>query len=386
MGSYAVVTVIAVVGLWAVIAVRVMARHHQLSRFDVLLIVFAAGAGADAMSALEFGWLPSPVAHAALIASSLWGMLIAVEMVRLVADGERVHPSLQRWRVITGILVLLLAGAAVAGGPVGPIATAQWQSDQAMALYWLGYAVFQLAACVVMLRLLLSVARSLGSGAMRQVVVLLMCTLALGVLFGLSLVVLVVDNLGLNSGVGAAGYAYGSLQYLVLAAAYLRMRVARSSSRRALAAQLASVEPVWQILRPVQPDQSLFETFPDASTLGREELGWVCVRAVIEVRDWLHLLSRRLPVGADEEAVRATRSLVPDYRADDVEGMATAGWIQRGLAHHPELVRVPHSAPPREGRDIDEDLRLLAAVARVSLEDAERVARAMSLPLRSAAT
>lgn len=385
MASYAIVTVIAVVGLWVAIGARVLARHHQLSRFDALLVVFAAGAGADALSALEIAWLSSPMAHAALIASSLVGMLIAVEMVRLVAGGERVRPTLPQWRVMTGVLVVLLAAAAAVGSPMGPIATAQWQSDHAMAMYWLGYAVFQLVASVVMLRLLLQVTRSFEPGAMRQVGVLLVCTVVLGVLFGLSLVVLVIDNLGLHSGVGAAGYTYGSLQYLVLAAAYLRVRVARSSSRKALAAQMASVEPVWQMLRPVQPDLSLFDAYPDAATLGREELTWVCVRAVIEVRDWLHLLSRRLPVDAVEEAKRVASSLAPGRTADEVEGVATAGWIQRGLAHHPDLVRVPHSAPPREGRDIDEDLRLLAAVARVTPEDAHRVARAMSLPLRSAA-
>ncbi len=385
MASYAIVTVIAVVGLWAAIGARVLARHHQLSRFDALLIVFAAGAGADALSALEIAWLPSPMAHAALIASSLVGMLLAVEMVRLVASGEHVNPTFPQWRVITGILVVLLAAAAGAGNPMGPIATAQWQSDHAMAMYWLGYAVFQVAACVVMLRLLLQVTRSFEPGAMRQVGVLLVCTVVLGVLFGLSLVVLVVDNLGLHSGVGAAGYTYGSLQYLVLAAAYLRVRVARSSSRKALAAQLASVEPVWEMLRPVQPDLTLFEDFPDAVSLGREELTWVCVRAVIEVRDWLHLLSRRLPADAIEEAKRAASSLAAGQPADVVEGLATAGWIQRGLAHRSDLIRLPHSAPPHEGRDIDEDLRLLAAVARVSPEDAQRVARTMSLPLRAAA-
>ena len=88
-------------------------------------------------------------------------------------------------------------------------------------------------------------------------------------------------------------------------------------------------------------------------------------RACIEIRDWMRLLSQRLPAHAWDEALALTVG-VPQPQRDWV---ATAGWIDAGL-RSPAEVAGPASAVPPIGADVDQMERLLIAVAQVPPEQA----------------
>lgn len=363
MSTYLLVAGTALALLWTAILARLVARHRRWNRFDALLVVFAAGATVDTLSA--GGLVAAPLAHSVLIASSLIGLLLCVELVGLVTATEL--PGRWWWRGVTVLLVATLLGAVVLGAPEGPIATAQWASSTARLAYWMGYGIVQVGSCSVIFVRLLRFVPALAPGPLRQVTLMLTVAAGFGALWGITLWVLALDGVGLNSGIGEVAYVWGSVNYVFLAAAYLRFRLTR---RNPSEAQLIALEPLWRRLHDVDPAVSL-AGWPQAGLSG-PQLAMAGVRVVVEIRDWLHLLAQRLPAHAD--AMAAAREELPGAPEAEVEAVATAAWIRVALARPPGEASARTALAPRSGRDLDEELRLLIAVAQAPDEVAVRVA------------
>lgn len=395
MTFYAVIASVAFVGLWIGLAGRVLARHRQLSRFDLLLALFLLGATVDTLSAVGISLLPTPWPHVLMMVSSLPGLIVAVEMARILAAStgpaprtagvdELLRPSdrlRHRWwgRAAAVVGVLVTSAAAMWGMPQGTIPAAVWGSVDAHTVYWLIYGLFHLVTCGLMLVLAVRIVAAWQPGALRQAGWLLVAALVVGIGYGTALVVLAVEGrFGQWNGLGAAGYAWGSVQYLLLALAYGRVRLSRQGRRGADEATLRQLRPLWVRLRFLDPDYVLDENMFTARGAAAR---LACVRAAAEIRDWMALAARRLPAASWRRAQAAAARELPDADLLQVTAAALAGWVQAAVTAPP--ARRPalgpgHSPAPTVGDDIDEELALLAAAAAVAPLVAERVAAAVT--------
>lgn len=374
------VAVAAVVGLWVAIGARLVMRYHRLTHFDALLAVFAAGATVDTLSALNRGLIGAGPAHAVLIASSLAGLLIAVEAARVViAAAPEPVSGLWVWPSVTATVIAVLWAAVWLGAPAGPIAVASWHSATWQVLFWGGYAGFQISACVVLVILLRRFVATVGPGPLRQVTLfLLLVVVAAGVVYGVALAALAADGAGWSNEWGAAGYTYGSVQYILLVAAYVRVRWARRTRRGTESQLLDQLEPLWHQLRPVCPEFTLAGWLGPASVLGRAELSMACVRVGVEIRGTGSArLASSSPAAtrSHEVAARAAADLsAPGADHDLVAAVAVAGWIRAGLLVGDDQVQPSHSVAPTPGVTSMRTFGVLAQVAAVDNEVAEEVA------------
>lgn len=346
--------------MWLVIAARLVARHRRLTRFDALLVVFAVGASMDSLSAVAGVWvLPWPLVHAVFITSCVVGLGLSVETVRVATRGEpyvRRRPAVALVAAVTVALVT----AAIGGRPQGPLPMPSWEIPAAGGVFWVGYAVVQVSACAVMLAMVVPFARQFDSSPLRQAAWIITACLVVGVLYGVGLFLIAVAIVGRGSGdLAATLYAWGSLNYVLLAAAYLRLWWARHGSRGRHTRTLALLRPLWDRLHEVDPDLTLVGLPQRSKALSRHDLSLLVVRAVLEIRDWTNVLARRLPAGADRRAAEAAAVLAAN--GQERAALATAGWLAAAL--HSQTQHDDHSAWPVFGADVDDDLRLLEQAA-----------------------
>lgn len=364
----------------AALVFRLIASHRRITRYDTLLAFFALGAIVDLSSSLGVPWLSSPVAHALMIVSSLVGLLVAVEILRLVANDDQPLEHVWRWRVLTGVLVIVLVAAALIGQPSGVMAEPDWESSNLLAVYWAGYGLFQLVTCVLMFLILRRFAATLGPSPLRQVTTLLSIACVIGVYYALSLIVLAAEGGEWipTTGLGELGYAIGTASYVFIALAWVRIKVARSGRRRHDLDFLEAVTPLWRKLAPVSPDFSLIASQVEAAKLSRDQLSLRCVRTAVEIRDWMDLLAPRLPADAYPRALAAASRALPDTTdLSDVRATATAGWITAGLQQDPPAFEPSIESTgitPEAGADLDHECDLLVAIAQVPDTTAQQVA------------
>lgn len=367
------------------IATRMLSRHRRITRYDILLAVFALGGAVDLASTFELGLITPVTSHTLMIMSSLAGLLVAVEMLRLVANGDQQLPHLWRWRLFTAALVIALSLVAIIGQPLGPLGVPNWESSNLLAIYWAGYGLFQLVACVLMLVIIARVRAGLPTGPLRQVTGLLAAALLIGLYYATSLIILAAEaNQWVpTNGLGTLGYQLGTISYVFIALAYVRIRIARIGSRRSDIRFLTTVTPLWKILAPVAPAFTLIGVPHDPATLSRNQLSLHSVRTAIEIRDWMDILACRLSNTAYATALTSARATLPDHADQQtIIATATAGWIRAGLLRPlctDEELATAISAAPDSGLDVDTEFDLLAAVAAVpdhlASSIAERVQR-----------
>lgn len=124
--------------------------------------------------------------------------------------------------------------------------------------------------------------------------------------------------------------------------------------------RLRTLRPLWTHLSVVDPDIAL-NPFPgDSGQLSADQARFALYRACIEIRDWMRLLSARLPATAWDVACHVSAE------GTDKEDAfrATAGWIAAGLAVGPKASE-PGSPVPPVGEDVDQMETFLLGVAKV---------------------
>lgn len=357
--------------LWAAVVVRAACPHHRWVRFDTVLLLLACAATGDIATATGTPVLAPAAAHSLLVASSLAALLVGWEIMQQAGTGgagSGAHPWPWRWATLTVVTVLVVG--CVTGDPTGPVPATQWRSAALMTAFWLGYGSAYLIGIGVLLVTLVRLRRGLPAGPLYQAATLVVAALAVGAWYGGSLLTLASGSA--VPGFGTTGVLYAGVGYLFVGAAALRVRLARMATPTADQRLLRTLEPLWHRLRPVDPSVALADFPRHPGQLRGRERSVACVRAGVEIRDWMSLVARRLPPGAYEHACTAAARL-----ASDAAAAAAAGWVRAGLvgaAHGPQG---GYSVAPPEGDDIDEDLRLLAAIAAVPDETALLVATAV---------
>lgn len=375
MLGLAVVGAAAAVIVWTAVAARAITRYASWSRFDTLLVLLAVAGTVEAASAVGPLVWPATMGHVLLAAWSVVTLLVGVQLTAMLSGSQRAPRMPVAAAAGAGVTLVALA---VVGGPEGRTPDLDWPSRPAMVVFWVGLGALHAVACGYMLHGVVVVQRRLPGGPVRQATQLVAAGLVFAVGFGVALLLLVAETLwwGLRS-IGQLGYQYSSISYLLIAAAGLRLGFARWVQHRADVRQIEAITPLWCRLRPVHPSLALLPVPLDPRMLGHDELRVACVRAGIEIRDWMALLAARLPASA-WPAAKTAAAEIRDARWD---AAATAGWIQAGLDREEvlDLSGTPRAAPP-VGADVDEDLALLEAVALVPEGIAAAVAAAIPLP------
>lgn len=268
--------------------------------------------------------------------------------------------------VVAGLILTLLAGQ-----PGHSDVSQRWDSPGWMAAYWALWLGWCLAASGRATSVALRYARGIGPSRLRtSVAFLALGATALGMY-------------ALVKSVAIAAVVRGSdphpvVPWLILVAVTVMAisAVIASSwtvagqrvehSRRA--AKLRKIQPLWEQLSALDVGIALHPFPADVTRLTVEQGREALYRACIEIRDWMRLLSQRLPANAWDEALTLTDG-IPEPRRGWV---ATAGWIHAGL-HSPTEAAGPSSAMPPIGRDVDEMERLLIGVAQVPTAQAEQI-------------
>lgn len=296
-------------------------------------------------------------------------LLMALRAITLPPDQART----ESWRrgtatmaVVVGLFLALLAGQ-----PGHSDVSQRWDRPGWMAAYWAFWLGWCVAASGRATSVALRFARGIGPSRLRTS----MSFLALGA-----------TALGLYALVKSAAIAavvrgsdpHPVVPWLILVAVTVMAisAVFTSSwtvagqrlehSRRA--AKLRKIQPLWATLSGLDAGIALHPFPADVTHLTVEQGCEALYRACIEIRDWMRLLSQRLPPSAWDEALALTDGIPEPQRG----WVATAGWIHAGL-HSPAEVGGPASAVPPIGRDVDEMERLLTGVAQVPPGQARRI-------------
>lgn len=376
--------------LWVVVAAHVLRGWRAMPRLDVVLAALATAMTVKAVMALSLvgGVAPRTVTFAAAAVAGV----VAVELLRgLVAEGG--HTSLAvTWALraaalayVTAATTLSLVGAAAgeAGRAVGGEQVVYNSPAVMTALYCLSGACLA-GVTAWMVVLLLRLVDISPRGPIRQALALTAAGVA--ALVGYELLWLAQGFLGpmdLTAPWASAGIVVFKAASVLIAWAYLRATFFRSrllgrwSDRKALAA----LEPLWRQLQPLDPAVTLLGYPSDPHALRDTNLELALWRTMVEIREWLDVVATRVPPGTYQAMAAAA-----DRRFGAARGAGLAGqaWIQLGLAGLPGPDQQPDQRPP-VGRDLDEELTLLLALAprpdeTLAVRDLQTAAVAADIP------